>query len=185
MYWLPLPAYYKREESDCSAEDSIVFGYFGDYYPYSRNLKPFYDAVVKTGLETYFCGNPSDLFSETKNVKILPRISVSELKNYEERVNVLVFVCNLGGGQVPGKIYQYSATNKKILFILDGSEEEQTVLYNYFSSFNRYYFCKNTVKDISDAIERIIANNDDNIKNIPVDYFEPKNIAKELLENSK
>ena len=64
-------------------------------------------------------------------------------------------MCNLKGGQIPGKIYQYSATNKKILFILDGSESEISVLENYFKKFNRYIFCKNNVVDIEFAIKEI------------------------------
>lgn len=184
MFWLPLPAYYQNVGKESVSDDKVVLGYFGDYYPYSRNLRPFYDTAVKTGIETYICGNPSDLFSETENVRIIPRLSVTELKSYEDRVNTLVFVCNLGGGQVPGKIYQYSATNKRILFILDGNEKEQKILYDYFSKFNRYYFCENNKKSIFEAINRIVSN-DNSINNNPVDYFEPKNIAKMLLEKGK
>ena len=182
MFWLPLPAYYKNEEKKISSESNVVLGYFGDYFPYSRNLKPFYEAAAEMGLETYICGNPSNLFGETENVKILPRLSLSELKDFEEKANTLVFLCNLGGGQIPGKIYQYSATNKRIIFILDGTEEEQTVIYDYFSKFNRYYFCRNNVTSISEAIKKIIADEDNSIMNKPVEYFEPKNIVKELLE---
>lgn len=185
MFWLPLPAYYQRTNYKTVTDDKIVLGYFGDYFPFSRNLKPFYDAVVKVGVDTYICGNPSDLFLETESVKLLPRMSVSELQEYEDKVNTLVFLCNLGGGQVPGKIYQYSATNKNILFILDGSNEEQTVLFDYFSKFNRYFFCKNNVESISNAITRIITKDANSINNTPVEYFDPKSITKELLEKAK
>ena len=174
MDWLPLPYYYKDKNKSISFE-KLTFGYFGDYQPTARNLQPFYNTARKMRLETYICGSPANLFQSTDSISIHPRLPLNELKIYEDKVNVLVFVCNLKYGQIPGKIYQYSATNKKILFILDGTEEEKTVLYTYFKSFKRYHFCDNTEDDIVRAINNLY---DASINDNCVEYFSPKNITR-------
>ena len=69
---------------------------------------------------------------------------------------MLVFLCNRRGGQIPGKIYQYSATNRLILFLLDGTAEEQAAIRAYFEPFGRYIFCQNeseAIRNVMRAIE--------------------------------
>ena len=105
---------------------------------------------------------------------------LDELEEYEKRTDVLVFVSNLGGGQIPGKIYQYSRTNKPILFILDGNEHEQKMIHNYFAGFNRYVFAYNDVESIKKAI-LLIKNKETKVSNKPIEYFSPENITKEIM----
>ena len=95
---------------------------------------------------------------------------------------MLIFLCNRKGGQIPGKIYQYSATNKTILFILDGTEEEQAVLKEFFGKFNRYVFCSNTKEDIARAIRDIEAGNTGNVKNDPIGDFDPVITIENILK---
>lgn len=182
MYWQPLPYYYKADEEIQRAYDKNRYGYFGDYAPAARNLEPFYEAAKKCGIDVNICGNPNDLFVSTEHIHIHPRLPLNRLKPIEDNTNVLVFLCNRKGGQIPGKIYQYSATNKTILFILDGTEEEQDVLKSYFATFNRYVFCKNTVKDISMAIQQIESGNMKNLANRPLENFNPKETIRKILE---
>lgn len=159
MYWAPLPFYYKNDEQGSTVNKYNNYGYFGDYAPVSRDLAPFYAAAKNIGVNVNICGNPSNLFAQTDKITIYPRLQLNELKPIEDKTNVLVFLCNRKGGQIPGKIYQYSATYKTILFILDGTDEEKKVLKSYFEQFNRYIFCENTVEDIECAI-KLIENND-------------------------
>ena len=107
---------------------------------------------------------------------------LNELKLIEDNTNVLIFLCNRKGGQIPGKIYQYSATNKAILFILDGTEEEQRVLREFFGKYNRYVFCRNTVDDIARAIQKIETNNLGDVQNTPLDEFNPVKTITNILE---
>lgn len=184
MNWLPLPAYYQVDGNDKLKEKSgnkVRFGYFGQYYPHVRNLEPFYKAAVAENILCTICGDPSSLFRETKNIIITPRIPLKELKQIENDTDVLVFVANLGGGQIPGKIYQYSATTKKILFILDGSEEEMNILRDYFGKFNRYIFCQNKIPSIRSALKIIISNNNDKLTSEPIKDFEPCVIAQKIV----
>lgn len=182
MFWMPLPAYYKAEKQKEAAPTKNIYGYFGAYYPAARDLAPFYEAARETGIETNICGDPSSLFTGTEQIHIYPRLSLAELKPIEDRTNVLVFVCNRKGGQIPGKIYQYSATAKTILFILDGTGEEQTALRDYFGKYNRYMFCRNSTEDIKRAIVQIESGNLGGVQNRPLDDFEPKKIITAIME---
>lgn len=182
MYWAPLPFYYKNDEQGSTVNKYNNYGYFGDYAPVSRDLAPFYAAAKNIGVNVNICGNPSNLFVQTDKITIYPRLQLGELKPIEDKTNVLVFLCNRKGGQIPGKIYQYSATYKTILFILDGTDEEKKVLKSYFEQFNRYIFCENTVEDIERAIKLIENNDFGNVKNEPIDEFNPAKTIMKVLE---
>lgn len=181
MYWQPLPYYYKNQEQERYESNNNRYGYFGDYAPVSRDLEPFYVAAKNCGIEVNICGRPSNLFEPTENIHIYPRLALDKLKPIEDKTNVLIFLCNRKGGQIPGKIYQYSATNKTILFILDGTDEEKKVLKNYFEKFNRYVFCENTVEDITRAIKDIQSGNIGKVVNEPVEDFCPTETIKKIL----
>ena len=182
MFWQPLPYYYRNIAEEQISFGHNVYGYFGAYYPAARDLQPFYDAARETGVEVNICGDPSNLFPATEQIRIHPRLPLHELKPIEDCTNVLVFLCNRRGGQIPGKIYQYSATNKTILFIMDGTEEEQLVLKEYFGQFNRYVFCQNTKEDIASAIRRIESGNLGNVQNVPLENFDPVKTITNILE---
>lgn len=183
MDWCPLPYYYKNTHSNAKSNArNKTFGYYGDYHSFCRNLKPFYNAAKELDIKVNICGNSEILFESTTNINVRPRVSLSELNKIEAETDVLVFLCNLKGGQIPGKIYQYSATNKTILFILDGTNQEMSILKKYFGKFNRYVFCENNEDSIKRAVTDIVNGNIDNIDNKPIEDFSPKNIMKFMLE---
>ena len=182
MFWQPLPFYYQCDKKCDYRVSGNNYGYFGDYAPVARDLEPFYIAAKKTGIRVNICGNPNNLFSSTEQIHVYPRLPLNELKPIEDDTNVLVFLCNRKGGQIPGKIYQYSATNKIILFIMDGTEEEQRGLKGFFGKFNRYVFCKNTVEDITRAIQKIENGMIGDIHNISIDEFDPVKIITNILK---
>lgn len=184
MIWLPLPYYYKKQYGPTN-NSKLQYGYYGDYHPHVRNLKPFYVAAQNTQINANIVGNPPGLFAETEKIKIKPRVGLQELEKLETKTDVLVFVCNLSGGQIPGKIYQYSATNKIILFVLDGTQSEKNQIREYFGKFNRYIFCENTVESIEYAIRQIENGKISSINNEPIESFSPANIARSILENCK
>ena len=182
MDWLPLPYYYSSNKAvDFSKH---YYGYFGDYFPHVRNLANFYDAAKELSLNINICGMPDNLFQETSTICINERLPLNELKQYEAMTNVLVFLCNLKGGQIPGKIYQYAATMKKILFILDGTDQEKLIIKKYFAQFNRFYFCNNNKEDIIKTIIKLENNEDIRVENCCLEYFSPKNIACEILKKN-
>lgn len=182
MFWQPLPFYYQAETVDVAEFAENRYGYFGDYAPVARDLAPFYEAAKETGIQVNICGNPSNLFASTDRIRIHPRLPLDKLKPIEDSTNVLIFLCNRKGGQIPGKIYQYSATNKTILFILDGTDEEREVLEAFFGKFNRYVFCSNTKEAIADAIRRIESGDLGSVKNDPIGEFDPVLTIQKILK---
>ena len=182
MFWQPLPFYYQADTTGETAFDRNRYGYFGDYAPVSRNLAPFYEAAKETGVEVNICGNPSNLFPSTEHIHIHPRLPLDKLKPIEDSTNVLIFLCNRQGGQIPGKIYQYSATDKTILFIMDGTEDEQQVLRDYFGRFDRYVFCRNEAADIARAIRQIESGELGSVKNAPLADFDPAVTIENILK---
>lgn len=179
MDWLPLPVYDEDVSDEVADDNQITYGYFGQYYPQVRNLKPFYNAAIKGNKHCIICGDPDNLFESTEKIEINSRVSLEVLKQKDFYTDVLVCVANLGGGQIPGKIYQYSGSRKPILYILDGSEEEKKILRDYFGQFHRYVFCENNEKDILRAMNEIEENYHfyDSVS-----YFDGKNIAEEIMK---
>lgn len=180
MYWQPLPVYYEGS-TPAAPQEGKVYGYFGNYTPRSRNLQPFYEAAKQAGIEVNICGDPIGVFSPTENIHIHARLPLDELRPIEDRTGVLVFLCNRNGGQIPGKIYQYSSTEKTILFILDGTEEEKAEIRRYFGQFRRYVFCENTEEDIGRAIRQIENGDLGGAVNRAVEAFVPARIAESIL----
>ena len=181
MRWYPVPTYYMNETKTSEKEEN-VYGYYGDYLTSIRNLDPFYCASKEEDIRVNICGLSDHPFSSTDKIHVRPRISLQELKPLEDDTNILVFLCNLRGGQIPGKIYQYSATDKTILFILDGTEKEKKILREFFGKFNRYVFCENNVEDIRRAIRQIEENQLEGVSNRILDDFLPKKIAADITD---
>ena len=177
MKHIPLP-YFDFANEESSAIEEWSFGYFGDYYSQTRNLVPFYEALLRSGHVGYIYGDSNESLKATEKIEISGRVTLDILDKVQAKTKVLVHLCNLHGGQIPGKIYHYSATNKPILFILDGTAEEQEILKNYFSQFDRFYFCENQVDSILDAIHKICA--DDKVWP-KLEAFAPKTIVRQLL----
>ena len=182
MFWQPLPFYYQSEDSESMCAERNIYGYFGAYYPAARDLSYFYEAARNERVEVNICGDPSNLFAATEHIHIHSRLTLDKLKPIEDSTNVLIFLCNRKGGQIPGKIYQYSATNKIILFIMDGTEEEQKVLKEFFGKYNRYVFCQNTVDDITRAIRLIESGDLGEVKNRPLSDFDPTITIENILK---
>ncbi|SCJ80946.1 Uncharacterised protein [uncultured Flavonifractor sp.] len=178
MKHIPLP--YLTFSENNSIKCDFSFGYFGDYYSHTRNLLPFYQALRKSGCPGSIYGD-SDLHLEsTEQITVSGRVTLDVLEKVQSKTRVLVHLCNLHGGQIPGKIYHYSATNKPILFILDGTENEVEKILAYFKQFYRYEFCNNTVTDIFSAIERLKLQNERQTWE-PVLSFSPKLVVQNLL----
>ena len=183
MTCVPLPAL-RLDSSKSKTTDrrAPFFGYFGDYYSQARDLKPFYDALVASE----YCGaivGDSDLrLPETDRIRVSRRVTLDKLQPIQDQTDILVHLSNLRGGQIPGKIYQYSATDRTILFILDGTEEEKKAIKGFFEPFHRYVFCENTAEDISRAIRGIVSGAFGEIGNKPLTDFEPRKIVERILE---
>lgn len=180
MKHIPLP-YLKIDDNKSAIKgNKIHFGYFGDYYRKTRNLQPFYEAMVKSQAFGLINGDTDLDLASTNRIKVGGRVNLEELSRLQDETDVLVHLCNLHGGQIPGKIYHYSATEKPILFILDGTIEEKKVIKEYFKTFNRYHFCDNTKEEILKIINKFLSGSE-NFEESPVLDFAPQQVIKKLL----
>lgn len=177
MKHIPLPYLDFAKTEDVAAEGNS-FGYFGDYYSQTRNLTPFYEALNRSGYAGYIYGDSNISLKSTDKVEVSGRVTLDVLDKVQAKTGILVHLCNLRGGQIPGKIYHYSATQKPILFILDGTAEERNILKTYFSQFERFYFCENNVDSISAAMNTICA---DSTRWERLEAFSPKSVVQQLL----
>lgn len=180
MKHIPLP-YLEVAEDDPAAWIPGSFGYFGDYYSQTRNLLPFYEALKASGLSGSIYGSSDLALEGTDRITVSGRVTLDVLARVQERTEVLVHLCNLPGGQIPGKIYHYSATKKPIVFILDGTAEERELLRAYFGQFDRYYFCDNTTESILSAIRSVRADIAAGKTWDSVEDFSPKAVVSQLF----
>lgn len=157
LKYVPLPALkYESDKIENEDPECFSFGYFGDYYSATRNLKPFYEALLQNGNRGNIYGDNDLCLESTSKVVVKGRVALDELSTIQANTDVLVHLCNLKGGQIPGKIYHYSVTKKPILFILDGTPTEVEILRKHFSKFNRYFFCENNVSSITACMKEIL-----------------------------
>ncbi|MCX4167988.1 hypothetical protein ORY94_08635 [Enterococcus casseliflavus] len=177
MFFIPRP-YLKKRIADLKV-NKINLLYAGDYFSKVRNIEPLYTACQELNIDFNLLGN-SDLDLKSSNsTNVYPRVGKAELDKIEESSNVLVQISNISGGQIPGKIYEYSSTNKIILYLLE--KNIQSEIKEYFEKYNRFIFVRNN----KDEIIRILKEIEKNLPNIklgPVEEFSDKYVAKQILE---
>lgn len=178
---IPLPAY-SLPDSVKTKSGELSFGYFGDYYSSVRNIQPFYDALSESKIRGYIYGDSDLKLKSTDEISVSGRVTLDILGEIQDKTSVMVHLSNLRGGQIPGKIYHYSATTKPILFVLDGTEEEQRLIKEYFSKYDRFIFCSNTKEDIIEAM-KYISNNINGLPSNVVKSFYPKEVVSLLLND--
>lgn len=181
MKHIPLPYLKFCNGSDLPVQPQVDFGYFGDYYSQTRNLVPFYDALKDSEFTGQIFGDSDLNLQSTDRITVNSRVTLDVLSNAQDNTKILVHLCNLYGGQIPGKIYHYSASTKPILFILDGNDSEKNRLKDYFGQYDRYYFVEND-KDSIRSILQFIFDYGLQKPNLPVEEFSPELVVASLLE---
>lgn len=180
MRYVPIPYVEQKEYplKKLSQADQIELAYCGDYNTNVRNILPLYEYVNQSSrCHLTVCGFSNISLQPTERVTVLPRVGRDKVLKIEENADILVHLSNLKGTQIPGKIYQYSGTNKPILFLLDGDTDK---LYQTFSKYERYVFSENTSAGIAEAVQQII--HKENAGYAPVRAFAPEEVAAAILE---
>ena len=187
MFWSFLP--YNNDvfnnESDLRINDASVtkLGYFGEYVSKVRNIMPLVEAVSELNdYKLVICGNSDLDLTHFNNVLPQGRVSVERVRELQDACGVLVNISNLKGGQIPGKIYQYAATKKQILFVLDGTEEEKSIILDTFSKYKRFIFCENN----KDALIACLNNLEEACHNIsiePINDFTSYSIVNKIVSH--
>ena len=177
MNAIPIPYLKERiyDLDDLSKKGVVELCYCGDYPSRYRNIVPLYEAVSSMeGVHLTISGASDIKLKSSAKVTVLTRQTYDKVEKIEDNADILIHICNSHGTQIPGKIYQYSGTNKPILFILDGEKE---IHRKQFEKYRRYKFCENEADNIRNAIESVISSN---IYFDTVKEFERKNIVKRM-----
>ena len=175
MVFHPIP-YMEKEVFPETNNERFVIGYYGDYQKKKRNLIPFYQACVALGdsVDVSIYGNSKLKLESTDNVKIYPRGNVDE---HKIKADLLICLLNSKGTQIPGKLYHFAGTNKKVLVLLDGDRQDE--MKSFLENFDRFYICDNNKKSIQKAILEIM--NDDR-HFVPLESLKYDHIAAEMVE---
>ena len=180
MYYIPVPYLTPRVSGKDFPKNykKIKICYCGDYGSKIRNIQPLYEAVKELGMSLQICGMSDLKLESTDCISILPRQTSDKVRIFEDEADLLVHLSNKRGTQIPGKIYQYISTDKTILFILDGNNDE---LKSVFESYNRFIFVENQKDKIKEVLYNIVDLRS-KIDNNPVEYFSAHNISKIILQ---
>lgn len=179
MFFYPIPITKIDSKLDNSTSSTRLFpiGYYGDYYKRDRNILPLVEACRRLSVTLEIFGNSDMSLKGDKYLSVNSRVSANRIQELENRVGILVCVCNKRGGQIPGKIYHYAATNKPILLVLDG--ENQMAIRRFFGKYPNYFMCSNNSIDIANMIVRIT---ESKIDLHPIEDFESLKIASSILD---
>lgn len=181
MQYVPTPYIDKvlSPNRDLFQKKAINLVYCGDYNSEIRNILPLYYAVLASEkFNLTICGQSDLKLINNTNVSIMPRCSLETVRNLEKEADILVCLSNLKGSQIPGKIYQYSGTNKPILFLLDG--DKKGLLY-IFGGYERFNFSNNNMEEILLELDNIINNENYNRYSV-IEEFSKVSVCKKILE---
>lgn len=155
--------------------------YCGEYHSSVRNIYPLYEAAKQMHLSLTICGRSDKPVDSVDNITSYPRLSAEKVEQIEAESDILVVVANSHGGQIPGKVYKYAATDKTILFILDGEKDK---ILDVFGGFNRYIFVNNNIQDICTLLGDIFSIRD-KYNSEPLAAFSSTVVAGEIVKDIK
>ena len=144
----PIP--YLKPKVYATESPKYIFGYFGDYHAHVRNITTFFTTASKLRHQSIVAGNSHQPLS-LPYIDVLQRVPSNQLEQLEANCEVLVCVLNLKGSQLPGKLYHYAATDKPIVVVLDGENQQKMV--EYLESFDRFILVNNQEEAIQKLME--------------------------------
>lgn len=182
MFDCPIPYEHEviYEINPVRERSTVNLLYCGDYISRVRDIMPLYDAAQEvTRVHLTICGDCDNPVESCENVTVYPRVPHAEVIQKEREADILVHLSNRHGSQIPGKIYQLAATNKPILFILDGASDQ---LLSVFGKYERFVFAQNQKESIAEAVQKMIAEYG-LVEYAPVKGFSRKAIAASIIQN--
>lgn len=181
MNFIPIAYIGTRKIVERENTNTLRIGYFGDYFSDSRNIKNLYSAIDDLNVEIVIAGNSDLALKGKKNLKVMTRQPYNKIIDLENNCDILVCLCNKEGTQLPGKIYHYAATNKKILII---TEKNSEVLKEYLLKYDpneKYIFTDNNINSIKKILVNFI-NQSEGYSSPPLDAFNSKNVAETFIK---
>ena len=152
------------EEGAIERRDKFTVLYTGTIYQASRDAEPFLDAVKlffekhdrQQSIEILFAGSLDNQLKTSiarrqlcDRIQLLGFIPHDEIPGLLMGVDVLLFLGNQGGLQVPGKLFEYLAARRPILFI-KGDEKDPSL--RFLKELNRGIIVNNITEEIYQAL---------------------------------
>lgn len=179
MTYIETPfAFAEKTENE---EFTYQVGYFGSFSTVVRDITPLYSVLSKADYRSVIIGNGDVEINASNGLEVLPRATVSVVREYENDTRILACICNKltsdnqDTGQIPGKIYHYSATDKPILVIGASPDVEA-----FLKKYNRFIFTPNDPQEIKATIDKLLQ--EPFHKEKPIEDVEPKNSASKFID---
>lgn len=183
MYYFDLP----MEKTNLNKKTSkIEIGYYGTYNSNVRDIIPLYEALKKINKKSYIVGESNVYLKSTRNINIInEKKSLEYCSIHEFNTEILIVITNKYNDSLPGKIYNYSLSNKPILIILDGNIEIKNFIREYFGKYDKYYFCNNYCDEIVCELNKIRNDIDQGKKFPEILDFNTENVIKKILNQKE
>ena len=172
---------YAFAEKSEKAEFAYQVGYFGSFSTVVRDIMPLYSVLSEANYRSVIIGNGDVEINPTNTLEVLPRATVSIVREYENNTRILDCICNKlpsnkeETGLIPGKAYHYGATDKTVL-VIGASPDVETFLRKY----NRFVFVPNDSQQIRETIDKLIRASIR--KETPIKEVNPINAATKFVE---
>lgn len=151
------------KKATIKSADKFRILYVGEVYPGTRTVEPFMDAIRlfekqkhKEVIEVNFAGRVTDEITRPirrkqlwDTIKPLGFTPYDEIPGLLMGSDVLLFLGNQGGLQVPGKLFEYLAARRPILFI-KGDEKDPSL--QFLEHLNRGIIVNNRPEEIYGAL---------------------------------
>lgn len=173
-------SYSTKKYEDANNNDRRLFGYVGNYFSSTRDIKPLFNAFSTIDYASLLVCGKGDVEPDNSNKIIIEkRKPQNEIAELEAKLDVFVCIINHSCYQIPGKIFYNTNSNKIILVILDGKYTD--LFRKYLEQFNRFEFCDNNVESITKAVDRI-CRGECSVDLSGIDKLSPQNIIESILE---
>lgn len=172
--------FYKSNTIKKSDKFELVYG--GVLYKHLREPFELYKSIIsfKSDIKLSILSRSPQYFYPPVNDRISYRNPLKQEDLFNKYLNgdIIVFIDNFSGIQVPGKIIEILVFNKPILFIY---ENENSPSINYIRDYEGIYMVKNNHKNISETISTILSYYPQQIRRDVSKYFW-KNILNKLYQ---
>ena len=172
---------YAFSEKSEKTEFTYQVGYFGSFSTVVRDIAPLYSVLSNADYRSVIIGNGDVEITPTEKLEVMPRATVSVVRQYEEDTRILACICNKlpankqETGLIPGKAYHYAATDKTVLMIGASPDVEA-----FLKKYDRFVFVPNDPKQIKETIDTLLQK--PFCPEEPITEVEPVNVAKKVLE---
>jgi glycosyltransferase involved in cell wall biosynthesis len=180
------------EIADKSREQQFIFSYVGTAYKMTRNIQPVIESIISLNSSIDISREKDYIFKAVGPVsnKFIENILSHERKyvrftghvdylasclEISNKADVLIFIGNRGGVQIPAKLYQYLSTDIPILFISQSRNDPSARLCSDLAGI--VYVNQNSRSNMQEQCSELIRN---------YEHYKSQSLKrKSFIQNSK